>query len=148
MKLNVQKFILIKNVILKYIAGKRGIFIEEKKTVDEEIKEYEKNINYKELFLEKTDSIIKPQILGNKIKRNINENKEEEKSLLDYDNSESESLDDDDDEKFYEKMLKKYGFNDDGRIFTEIDNKLKDNSITPKEKFQLECLFYFLNEVE
>ena len=145
MKLNVQKFILIKNVILKYIAGKRGSFIEEKKTVDEEIKEYEKNINYKELFLEKTDSIIKPQILGNKIKRNINENKEEEKSLLDYDNSESEL--DDDDEKFYEKMIKKYRFNDDG-IFIEIDNKLKDNSITPKEKFQLECLLYYLNEVE
>ena len=75
---------LKKYIILKYEAKKNDIFIEEKNTVEEEIKEYEKYIdNYQDLVLEKNNLISNEhQILGNKSKRNINENNAEEELFL------------------------------------------------------------------
>ena len=50
-------------------------------------------------------------------------------------------------QQLYTKILKKYKFNDDEKVFRKISDKLKDDSITGDERSDLLFVLDYLDEV-
>ena len=176
--------LLRKYTILKFEAEIRNINISKKNTIEEEIKELEKLINYEEMFQNNDASNKKDfHILGEKVSRenfeNNNNNSESDDddsqfknndknkkkklnsfTIIDKDEfkEENESEEDnyndsdceDDEESFenlYKRVIEKYGFKNDEMIRQRIYNKLKDESISEKEKFDLIFILHHLDEL-
>ena len=180
--------ILRKYIILKLIAKEKNISINKKGTIEEEIQEFEKFINYEKIINEPTLSINKEsKYIGKKIKREndkdndndidtesyLKEKNKKIKNDMNFENmnilfsqenpgtkeKDEFSYDDNFDlseysdchnidelfDKLYPKIVKKYGFKNDE--IQEISDRLKDNSLTIKEKWELNFALYYMDEV-
>ena len=94
--------ILKKYIILKYVAKEKQINIKPKNSIEEEIKEYEKFINYEELLKDQYyPKEKKQQFIGKKVKRNkvsaendfdLNSNIKEKNKIKKVDYNESEHM--------------------------------------------------------
>lgn len=167
--------ILRKYIILKYAAQEKQINIEKNSSIEDEIQELEKVINYEDLISE----CIKQkenQLLGKKILKsndqedsiNSSENKNKKKKYQEFDLTEksisvsnlkeelTEENEDDDSEysdeekefeRLYQKIIKKYGFKENELLIYEISKKIKDDSISTKEKLELSYVLNFLDTV-
>ena len=167
--------ILRKYIILKIAAKKEGISIPQNISVEEEIKEYEKKIDYEKLMSEKTSEKEKEiHLLGKKFKRianndieddsdfnNTEKNKNMDNSFIEgkneiKDENESEKEDSENSEyldnekifeKLYEKIIEKYGFKEDEQILKNIYEKLKDDSIEDDEIDDLRFVFNYMSNI-
>lgn len=93
----------------------------------------------------------KKKVDNNKI-TDKDELKEKNESVKDYSNDSDckDDEDDDDDElfaKLYKRVIEKYGFKNDEMIKERIHNKLKDESLTQEEKFDLNLILHHLEQI-
>ena len=156
--------VLKKYITLKFLAKERKININKKKTIEEEIQELEKLIDYEESVSEnnnqKTDGC---QLIGKKIKRTTDGKSDDNNSELEeiqvkkikYENEVDKSNINEDDyiddatefQKLYKDITFKYGFKTEGNILKEIEEKMKDKSIDPDELYALRFVYYYLCNV-
>ena len=167
--------VLKKYITLKFLAKERKININKKKTIEEEIQELEKLIDYEESVSEnnnqKTDEY---KLIGKKIKRTTDGKSDDNNSELEeiqvkkikYDKSEIENMNNainevdksninEDDyiddatefQKLYKDITCKYGFKTNGNILKEIEEKMKDKSIDPDELYALRFVYEYLCNV-
>ena len=135
----------------------------------------EKVINYEDLISESIKQ-KENQLLGKKILKsndqedsiNSSENKNKKKKYQEFDLTEksisvsnlkeelTEENEDDDSEysdeekefeRLYQKIIKKYGFKENELLIYEISKKIKDDSISTKEKLELSYVLNFLDTV-
>ena len=160
----------------KILLNKRKIIIPQYYSIENDISQYEKEINYEKLFLEKNNlKESEPHFLNKKVKRSVNENDDDNSSLeikkkndnMDFeyisdsnlegnDKNEREKNDSNnsdylDNEKIFEesykRIIEKYGFKEDGQLLKNIFAKMQDESIEGNEIDDLHFVYNYMNNI-